>query len=213
MIPTNPTNEPLAQHVPLDALTPHSRNYNTHPVDQIARLRESLRTYGQPRPIVVHRGVILAGHGVYMAARAEGWRQIWCSVVPDEWSEARAIGYLVADNETRRGAKPDESALLELIEETRHEVGLEALGFDETALHQFASGKSGGAYWYTGGWNLRAVVAWLVGSIAGIFGISSVDYVGPHAELALGVDLSVPAAAIGAVLTFLVLNAITDGRR
>jgi purine-cytosine permease-like protein len=78
--------------------------------------------------------------------------------------------------------------------------------FDETALHQFASGKSGGAYWYTGGWNLRAVVAWLVGSIAGIVGISSVDYGGPLAELALGVDLSVPAAAIGAVLTYVILG-------
>ena len=85
--------------------------------------------------------------------------------------------------------------------------------FDDSALHQFSTGKSGGAYWYTGGWNVRAVIAWLVGSIVGIFGISSVDYVGPIAELAWGVDLSVPAAAIGAVLTFVILNAVSGAKR
>ena len=131
---TNLTTEPLAQHVSLDDLTPHARNYNRHPAAQIERLRASLRAYGQPRPIVVHRGTILAGHGVAMAARAEGWRQIWCSIVPDAWDESRALAYLVADNETRRGSEPDDEALLRLIEETREGVGLESLGFDESAL-------------------------------------------------------------------------------
>ena len=131
---TNPSTEHLTAHIPLDDLMPHPRNYNAHPVAQIARLQASLRAYGQPRPIVIHRGVILAGHGVYMAARAEGWHQLWCSIVPDAWDEGRALAYLVADNETRRGAEADEEALLQLIEETRGGVGLEALGFDEGAL-------------------------------------------------------------------------------
>jgi purine-cytosine permease-like protein len=63
-------------------------------------------------------------------------------------------------------------------------------------LQVFNSRKSGGQYWYTNGWNFRAVFAWLLGSAAGIFGISSVDYVGPIADALNGVDVSIPVAAI-----------------
>jgi len=63
-------------------------------------------------------------------------------------------------------------------------------------LQVFNSRKSGGLYWYSNGWNFRAVFAWILGSAAGIFGISSVDYVGPIADALNGVDVSIPAAAI-----------------
>jgi purine-cytosine permease-like protein len=63
-------------------------------------------------------------------------------------------------------------------------------------LQVFNSRKSGGQYWYANGWNFRAVFAWLLGSAAGIFGISSVDYVGPISNALNGVDVSIPAAAI-----------------
>jgi hypothetical protein len=130
----NGTTDPDARSVPLDALTPHERNYNRHPAAQIERLQASLREFGQPRPIVVHRGVILAGHGVYMAAKASGWSNIWCSVVPDAWTPERAQAYLVADNETRRGAEPEAEVLAELVEAARQEVDLAALGFDGAGL-------------------------------------------------------------------------------
>jgi len=63
-------------------------------------------------------------------------------------------------------------------------------------LQVFNSRKSGGQYWFSNGWNFRAVFAWLLGSAAGIFGISSVDYVGPIANALNGVDVSIPTAAI-----------------
>jgi purine-cytosine permease-like protein len=63
-------------------------------------------------------------------------------------------------------------------------------------LQVFNSRKSGGQYWFSNGWNFRAVFAWLLGSAAGIFGISSVDYVGPVANALNGVDVSIPTAAI-----------------
>jgi purine-cytosine permease-like protein len=63
-------------------------------------------------------------------------------------------------------------------------------------LQVFNSRKSGGQYWFSNGWNFRAVFAWLLGSAAGIFGISSVDYVGPIANAFNGVDVSIPIAAI-----------------
>jgi cytosine/uracil/thiamine/allantoin permease len=71
--------------------------------------------------------------------------------------------------------------------------------FDLLDLQAFNSGKSGGKYWYTSGWNLKAVIAWGLGSTCGIFAISSVDYVGPISEFFGGLDLSVPTAAVVAI--------------
>ncbi|MCF8546527.1 MAG: cytosine permease, partial [Microbacteriaceae bacterium] len=80
--------------------------------------------------------------------------------------------------------------------------------FSQKDLHVFNSRTSGGSYWFTGGWNLKLVVAWLLGSVAGIFGISSVDYVGPLAETFSGIDLSVPAAALVAIAGLLVTGSL-----
>jgi purine-cytosine permease-like protein len=71
--------------------------------------------------------------------------------------------------------------------------------FDQVDLQIFNSQKTGGRYWYWQGWNLKAVFAWAAGSVAGILGISSVDYLGPIAEFFAAVDLSVPAAAVVSV--------------
>ena len=71
--------------------------------------------------------------------------------------------------------------------------------FNLVDLQAFNSGRSGGKYWYTSGWNLKAVIAWCLGSACGIFAISSVDYVGPISETFGGLDLSVPAAAVVAI--------------
>jgi purine-cytosine permease-like protein len=73
-------------------------------------------------------------------------------------------------------------------------------------LQVFNSRKSGGLYWYSNGWNFRAVFAWILGSAAGIFGISSVDYVGPIADVLNGVDVSIPAAAIVGLAAFAILE-------
>jgi cytosine/uracil/thiamine/allantoin permease len=81
--------------------------------------------------------------------------------------------------------------------------------FSQKDLHAFSSQTSGGSYWFTGGWNLKLVIAWLAGSTAGILGISSVDYVGPLAEAFSGVDVSVPAAAIVAIAGLLVTGSLS----
>lgn len=78
--------------------------------------------------------------------------------------------------------------------------------FDLVDLQAFNSGKSGGKYWYSSGWNLKAVVAWVLGSALGIFAISSADYVGPISEALGGVDLSVPTAALVAIAVLTVLG-------
>jgi purine-cytosine permease-like protein len=68
--------------------------------------------------------------------------------------------------------------------------------FHKEDLQVFNKRKEGGIYWYQAGWSIKATVAWIVASISGILGISSVDYTGPIANALGGVDVSVIAPAI-----------------
>jgi hypothetical protein len=53
-------------------------------------------------------------------------------------------------------------------------------------LQVFNEGRRGGAYWFTAGFNLRAIVAWVAGAGFGCLAIDSSLYTGPLASLAGG---------------------------
>ena len=78
--------------------------------------------------------------------------------------------------------------------------------FDKAALQIFNKRETGGKYWFTGGWNLKATFSWIVGSVVGILGISTVDYVGPIAAALGDVDVSVPGAVISALVVYALLE-------
>jgi purine-cytosine permease-like protein len=78
--------------------------------------------------------------------------------------------------------------------------------FDKAALQIFNKRETGGKYWFTGGWNLKATFSWIVGSVVGILGISTVDYVGPIAAALGDVDVSVPGAVMSALVVYAVLE-------
>ena len=78
--------------------------------------------------------------------------------------------------------------------------------FDKAALQVFNKRETGGKYWFTGGWNLKATFSWIVGSVVGILGISTVDYVGPIAAALGDVDVSVPGAVISALFVYALLE-------
>lgn len=81
--------------VDIDSVFPHPENYNTHDLNT---LKESLRTNGQYRPIVVQTStnLILAGNGTYAAARALGWTHIAASFADVDDEAARRV--LLVDN-------------------------------------------------------------------------------------------------------------------
>jgi hypothetical protein len=99
----------------LEGLTPHPKNYNAHPPEQVEELRRSLRTFGQVRDVVTWQQYVIAGHGVVEAARLEGWTEISATRLPDDWPEERVLAYLAADNETARLSRPDEAQLAALL--------------------------------------------------------------------------------------------------
>jgi purine-cytosine permease-like protein len=74
--------------------------------------------------------------------------------------------------------------------------------YDPVDLQAFAEGRRGGRYWFTGGWNMPAVTAWVVGATFGLLSVNTTLYVGPLADLAGGVDLSTIGSAALAGLIY-----------
>lgn len=63
----------------------------------------------------------------------------------------------------------------------------------------------GGAYWYTGGWNIAAMGAWIPATTIGLLFANTSLYTGPIANLAGGIDLSFTSAAVLGGLFYLAL--------
>jgi len=80
--------------------------------------------------------------------------------------------------------------------------------FDEPALQVFNRRETGGIYWFTHGWNIDAVVAWLAGSAIGVLSNATDTYVGPIAEAAGGIDVSFVTSAATAAVVYLALVAL-----
>ncbi len=51
--------------------------------------------------------------------------------------------------------------------------------YDAVDLQVFNLGRKGGRYWFTGGWNLRAVIPWAAGSVFGVLAVDTSLYSGP----------------------------------
>ena len=61
--------------------------------------------------------MIVAGHGLTMAAQMAGWTSILTMPIPDDWDEATVLAYLAADNELARQADPDLAQLAAITKE------------------------------------------------------------------------------------------------
>jgi len=125
--------------IPVELLDGHTKNYLKHPPEQIKRLTESLKRFSQVRSIVVRKNgdryTVLAGHGIVEAARACKFDELRCDIVPDEWDDATAQAYLVADNAHAKAAIADDDLLLALIQEDKQSGGfLASLGSSEKEL-------------------------------------------------------------------------------
>ncbi|MFJ5264476.1 cytosine permease [Streptomyces sp. NPDC088387] len=62
--------------------------------------------------------------------------------------------------------------------------------YDPDALQVFNRRARGGVYWFRGGWNVPATVAWAVGATVGVLAVSLPSYEGPLLSLTGGVDTS-----------------------
>lgn len=122
--------------VPIDSLHPYRDNARTHDLDVI---RESLRTNGQYRPIVVNDGgktgrpsEILAGNGTWQAAKEEGWTEVAVTWVNVDEDGARRI--VLIDNRANDLAGYDDDALAAILRDLSGEY--EGTGYDNAFLDE-----------------------------------------------------------------------------
>ena len=76
--------------------------------------------------------------------------------------------------------------------------------YDPADLQVFNEGRRGGRYWFTAGWNLRAVVPFAIASVCGILAVNTTVYVGPLANIANGVDVSLIGSGLLAAVGYFI---------
>lgn len=86
--------------VPIDVLTPDPNNARGHEKG-IPELAQSLREFGQQKPLVVWGdNVVIAGNGLLEAAKSIDMTFIFIKRTPTDWSYEKARAYALADNRT-----------------------------------------------------------------------------------------------------------------
>lgn len=116
--------------VPIASLTLDAENARTHSQRNLDSIAKSLKSFGLRKPIVVHKGVVVAGNGTVTAAVQLGWTDIAVVRIPDGWTDDMVKAYALADNRTAELAAWDEEVLLEQLR-TMSDGLLEAAGFTE----------------------------------------------------------------------------------
>lgn len=126
---------PLA--VPIGEVRKDPFNVRKHPDRNLHAIRESLRRFGQRKPVVANRrtGLIEAGNGTWEAASSLGWLHLAVLWVEDD--PASSLGYAVADNRTAELAEWDEAGLARVLRSLR-EAGedLGTVGFSDKELRE-----------------------------------------------------------------------------
>jgi hypothetical protein len=117
--------------LPIADLTPDPTNVRTHSERNVEAIANSLKRFGQRKPIVVQRQgmIVRAGNGTVDAAKQIGWDTIAAVVIDEDAVEATA--FAIADNRSAELAGWDHEALVQLLQEL---PDAESVGFTSQEL-------------------------------------------------------------------------------
>lgn len=132
--PASPADGPTLERVALATLREDPRNCRVHTPRNLAAIRESLKQFGQQKPVVIDAdNVILAGNGLYLAALELGWTHLLC--VRSGLAGVAKAAYAVADNRTAELSEWDEARLAEVAAEMA-KAQIDVPGFDPAELER-----------------------------------------------------------------------------
>lgn len=104
-------------------------NARKHSARNLDAISNSLKRFGQRKPIVVGAGnIVLAGNGTLEAAKNLGWENIDVVEAPPDWDINTARAFALADNRSAELAEWDESILAKQL------LALDEADFDITEL-------------------------------------------------------------------------------
>jgi hypothetical protein len=123
--------------VPISRLKEDAANARRHPERNLSAMVESLRRFGQQKPVVVDaHGVVIAGNGLLRAAAQLGWTHLAAARFDLKGPHLRA--YAIADNRAGDLSEFDEEVLasqLTALQEGGMDLG--DLGFLDEELEEF----------------------------------------------------------------------------
>lgn len=134
------------RRVAIASVKPHPDNPRTHSEENISVIMESLREFGQQKPIVVDKdGFIIAGNGTFHAALKLGWDEI--EAVRTELSSDQALAFGIVDNRSTDLSRFDFDRLAHVIRKINEAktVDITVTGFKEfelrPLLHSYEPGE------------------------------------------------------------------------
>ena len=115
-------------------IIPYSKNAKKHPQKQVEQVAESIKRFGMNQPIVVDKdGVIIVGHGRYLALQHLGWeikpeyiKQL-TDLTPEEVN-----AYRLADNKLNE-SEWDMNLVMEDLKDLDDDL-IELTGFDKDLI-------------------------------------------------------------------------------
>lgn len=132
------------EQAPLDQLRPSHRNARVHSKKQIHQIAASIREFGFNNPVLVHNGVILAGHGRVEAAKLLGLPAVPVIQLGHLTPEQRRA-FAIADNKIAMNAQWDLDVLAEDFKELAAlelSFDLEITGFDTAEIDILIDGPT-----------------------------------------------------------------------
>ncbi len=125
------------EQVPIGALKPYPGNARTHDDRQIAKIGQSLEAFGWMNPLIADGdGIIIAGHGRWLAARKLG-----LTVVPvvrvHHLTDDAIKAYRIADNQLALLSGWDDELLaieLQHLSSVDLDFNIETIGFDHVEI-------------------------------------------------------------------------------
>ena len=120
------------ESVPIEKLAFDPQNARKHSDVNLSAIAQSLKEFGQRKPIVVTEdNVIVAGNGTVEAARLLGMADVDVVRVPKSWSADQVKAFALADNRSAELAEWNPEVLsAQLLELEQAGFDIEALGFD-----------------------------------------------------------------------------------
>ncbi len=106
-------------------LKPDPQNARSHSKRNLDAIAASLQAYGQLKPIVACKGVVLAGNGTLEAALSLGWETI--AVTEFKGAGIQKTGYALADNRTAELADWDFEKLSDQLNLFENQLELQNL--------------------------------------------------------------------------------------
>jgi hypothetical protein len=123
---------------PTDRPIPYEGNAKNHPPAQVKLIMNSMREFGFTYPLLVdEEGIIIAGHGRLMAAKALKLETVNV-LVAEGWSEDQKRAYRIADNKlTELGEWNLDALAAEFTALDQAGFDLDVMGFSAEEMQEF----------------------------------------------------------------------------